>query len=124
MALKKWDIIFIFFGPIKKYILFQEFAKAKRPVSFFILLFVSDIVEWHDTRMENATSKEMLVIKKVELSGVWDRRHQKMALVSRYPMGAGKQWIEANERETMEWEWNYHEQNGRIFFAYGIIHAM
>jgi hypothetical protein len=63
--------------------------------------------------MENATTKEMLVIKKVESaqfdSDYWE---QKMALVSRYPVGAAKQWIETNEREAMEWDFD--KQNGQI----------
>jgi hypothetical protein len=48
------------FGPTKICGIFQEFSKAKRPVSFFIVLYVFDFVEWHDSSMENATTKEML----------------------------------------------------------------
>jgi hypothetical protein len=73
--------------------------------------------------MENATTKEMLVIKKVESpkfeSDVYE---QEMALISRYPMEADRQWVEANEREAMEW--NFDEQNGRICLGSPIIHAM
>jgi hypothetical protein len=60
--------------------------------------------------MENGETTEKLVIKKV---GPEEKVYQqRMALVSRYPLGADKRWIKANERAVMDWEFD--EQNGRI----------
>jgi hypothetical protein len=37
---------------------------------------------------------------------------QQMALISRYPLAAGKHWIEANEQEALDWKFD--KQNGCI----------
>jgi hypothetical protein len=60
--------------------------------------------------MENGETKEMLVLKKVASSETF--YCQKMALISRYPLGTDKQWVKANEREALNWDFD--EQNGRI----------
>jgi hypothetical protein len=73
--------------------------------------------------MEIEETKEKLVIKKLELSDKQklDLQHYnnlapKVALISRYPLEADKQWIEANEREALDWD--FKEQNGRIELYY------
>jgi hypothetical protein len=43
-----------------------------------------------------------------------------MALISRYPLAAGKRWIEANEREALDW--NFDEQKDRICLATKFIY--
>jgi hypothetical protein len=103
---------------IKKIKFSQEFAKAKRPVCSFIRLFVPKKIDWHVISIENGETKEKLVIKKVATtgSGPTNTYDQQMALISRYPLGADKQWIEANEREAINWDFD--EQNGRICFFY------
>jgi hypothetical protein len=62
------------------------------------------------------------VIKKVATNGSGPTNRQQMALISRYPLAAGKHWIEANEREAIDW--NFDVQNGRIclttLFSYNI----
>jgi hypothetical protein len=98
---------------IKFNFIFQEFATAKIPASFFIRLFVYDTVDWHDSSMENGDTKEKLVIKKVATTRHTNR--QQMVLISRYPLAAGKHWIEANEQEAIDWKFD--QQNGRISLA-------
>jgi predicted AAA+ superfamily ATPase len=90
---------------------------------------VRDSVKWdHDSSVENGETKEKLVIKKMALSDKQKltlRPHQlkqKMALISRYPMNAVCNWIEANEQEALEWD--YDEQNSRICLDYPIKNAM
>jgi hypothetical protein len=61
--------------------------------------------------MENKDTKEKLVVKKTELSG--NTTYQKIVLISRYSLDAGKQWIEANEQEVMDWDFD--TQNDRIY---------
>jgi hypothetical protein len=108
-----FDYFYVTLALYKKFqlILFsQEFGKAKLPVCFFIRLFVRATVEWHDSSMENGETKEKLVVKKVTTSEPIN--HQQMVLISRYPLTASKRWIEANEREAIDW--NFDKQNGRI----------
>jgi hypothetical protein len=97
----------------------QEFATAKRSACFFIRLYVLDMVYWHDSSMENGETREKLVIKKVATTGIGptNTNGQKMALISRYPLAAGKRWIEANEREAITWDFD--AQNGRICLVEG-----
>jgi hypothetical protein len=63
--------------------------------------------------MENGETKEILVVKKMapNFTKTYGSA-QTMLLISRYPLVAGQQWIEANEQEAVEWDFN--EQNGRI----------
>jgi hypothetical protein len=59
--------------------------------------------------MENGETKEKLVIKKMASHKVtlWaDQLGQRMALISRYPSNANVKWIEANETEALEWEFD------------------
>jgi hypothetical protein len=108
---------------ISKYYQFihsQEFTTAKRPVCFFIRLFVRNTVDLHVSSVENGETKEKLVIKKVATSK--PTNGQKMVLISRYPLAAGKHWIEANEWEAINW--NFDEQNGRICLGDSIRNAM
>jgi hypothetical protein len=78
--------------------------------------------------MENGETKEKLVIKKVALSDKQKlalhphQLKQKVALISRYPLNAGKIWIEANEREALDW--NIDEQNRAILLDNPIRNAM
>jgi hypothetical protein len=78
--------------------------------------------------MENGKTKEKLVIKKMALSDkqkVTLRPHQleqKMVLISRYPLNVDKHWIEANEREALDWDFN--EQNRKIHLDYPIKNSM
>jgi hypothetical protein len=76
--------------------------------------------------MENGETKEKLVIKKVATSEhrafYYPARNEEMALISRYPLGAGKRWIEANEREALDWDFN--RQNDRICLTYPNINEM
>jgi hypothetical protein len=63
--------------------------------------------------MENGETNEKLIIKKVASHMVG----QKEALISRYPLEADKRWVEANEKEAVEW--NFNDQNGRIYLSNG-----
>jgi hypothetical protein len=76
--------------------------------------------------MENGETKEKLVIKNVALSDKqklamqayeYPFQLQIMTLISRYPFNAGKKWIEANEREALDWDFN--EQKRTIFVDVG-----
>jgi hypothetical protein len=77
-----------------------------------------DSVEWDESSIENVESKEKLIIKKVTLSDKLKRAlsqyqlKQKMALISRYPLNARKNWIAANEKEVLDWDFD--EQNKKI----------
>jgi hypothetical protein len=59
--------------------------------------------------MENGDTKEKFVIKTVALSDKQKLKlqsnqfpPQKVGLISRHPLNAGKKWVEANEREALE----------------------
>jgi hypothetical protein len=70
--------------------------------------------------MENGETNEKLVVKKVATSD--NINHQTMALISRYPLAAGKHWVEENEQQAIDW--NFDEQNGRIYLGNSITNAM
>jgi hypothetical protein len=77
--------------------------------------------------IENGETKEKLVIKtvdshkvKVELAKYQIK--QKMVLISRYPSNVGKKWIEENEKEAAEWD--FEEQNSRILLDDTVKNAM
>jgi hypothetical protein len=72
--------------------------------------------------MENGETKEKLVIKKVATTGSGPTYGQTMALISRYPLTAGKRWIEAHEREAMHWDFD--EQKDRICLGDSVRNAM
>jgi hypothetical protein len=75
--------------------------------------------------MENGETKEKLVAKKLASHNVAlrsDQVEQKMALISRYPLKTGKKWIEANEKEAVDWD--FYEQDRRIKLFNPIKNAM
>jgi hypothetical protein len=45
-----------------------------------------------------------------------------VALISRYPLNASKQWIEANEKEALDWDFD--DQNRRFCVDNPIENAM
>jgi hypothetical protein len=47
---------------------------------------------------------------------------QKVALISRYPLNADKEWVEANEQEALHWDFD--EQNRKIHVDNPIKNAM
>jgi hypothetical protein len=74
---------------------------------------VFDEVEWNEILMENGETKEILVVKKMAPNFINSYGSaQTILLISRYPSNVGQQWIEENEQEAVEWDFN--EQNGRI----------
>jgi hypothetical protein len=95
-----------------------------------------DSVEWHqDICVKKGETKEKFVIKtvpltdyqKLELRFCVDISHlsnpiQKVALISRYPLNAGKRWVDENEREALEWDNDEH--NRTITLADRIENAM
>jgi hypothetical protein len=88
---------------------------------------MQDSVEWHgNICMQNEETREKLVIKTVEaLQQDFEFRAiqpQKLALISRYPLNAGKEWVEANEREALDWD--YEEENRTICLDYPIKIAL
>jgi hypothetical protein len=92
----------------------KDFSNAIRPVSFFVHLqiFRHENAERQDISLDNGRTNERLVIKTID-------RYSLVVLISRYSVGANQQeWIEANEREIMEWD--FHEQNRRIRFDYSL----
>jgi hypothetical protein len=96
----------------------QDFLKASRPVSFFV--YVRALVEradvhGQDTCLDNGQTNERLIVKTI-VPPPHIRRfrvYQIHVLISRYPLGANQEWIEANEKEIMEWKLH---QNRRIHF--------
>jgi hypothetical protein len=100
----------------------QDFSKAIRPISFFVhvraLEFGLENAYWHwqDICLDNGQTNERLVVKTIDPHprDLELFAHRKLVLISRYPTGANKDWIEANEQEIMGWK--CHEQNRRIRF--------
>jgi hypothetical protein len=79
--------------------------------------------------MENRETKEKLVVKKMALSDKQKRAirqaypmEQKVALISRYPLNVVKHWVEANEREALDWDFD--EQNRQIHVDNPMINTM
>jgi hypothetical protein len=82
-------------------ILFQDFSLAKVPVKFFIHLAV---FQCENHSLVNGQTNEVLVIKKAKDA----------ILISRYPMEAQDEWVQANEQEVLDFDFN--SQDRRIFF--------
>jgi hypothetical protein len=72
---------------------------ANDPVSFFIYTRIYVYSDVESISLENAKTNEKLVIKKME--GYYDVDFN--VLISRYSLDADKSWIEANEKEIIEW---------------------
>jgi hypothetical protein len=86
---------------------------------------VSGNVNWQDICLDNAQTKEQLVIKTFgppprdpsDFDFMGPR--EIMVLICRYPMGANPEWIEANQQEIMEWKFD--DQNRRIRFERSLL---
>jgi hypothetical protein len=97
---------------------------ATNPVSFFIRVYMAKEyfdLEKEDIEMscENGKTKEKLLtklqdmkVKPIKLGG--EKTKRVLLLISRYPMGAGKQWIEENEREALDFDFS--KQQRQIHF--------
>jgi hypothetical protein len=85
--------------------------------------------------MRNGETKEKFVIKTAALTDKQKRalhdscdllgypiQPQKVAFISRHPLNAGKRWVEANEQEALNWE--YEDENRTIYLDYPIKNAM
>jgi hypothetical protein len=100
----------------------QDFSKATCPISFFVYVrqFGADENSlWQDCCWDNACTNERLVIKRADAPPMVfgyaaDLDCKKVVQISRYPLGATKEWIEANEKEIKEWKLD--EQNRLIRF--------
>jgi hypothetical protein len=93
----------------------QDFSQAIHPVSFFVSTLAfghRGNVQWQDVCLDNGQTNERLVVKKIDDPHPGDQLYYQFVLISRYPMGANQEWIEANQQEIMEWK--FHEQNRRI----------
>jgi hypothetical protein len=85
---------------------------ANRSVSFFVRIRIQDNgnVQPDYIAFDNAKTNENLVIK-TKMDGNW-----KKLLISRYPLNAAKNWIEANENEISEWHTS--KLNRKIYMAW------
>jgi hypothetical protein len=100
----------------------QDFSKDILPVSFFVYVraFGYGNVDWQDICLDNGQTNERLIVKAIDPP----RRNpghfwvKKLVLISRYPIGADQEWIEANEQEIMGWK--CHEQNRQIRFEHSL----
>jgi hypothetical protein len=103
----------------------QDFSKATRPATFFV--YVRALVgqksrrnvHWQDGCLDNGQTKERIVVKTMEppappSRGRFRQYPERQVLISRYPLGANQEWIEANEQDILEGQ--FHEQNRRIHF--------
>jgi hypothetical protein len=84
----------------------QDFLLATRPVSFFVRLQVPRAFPVHDITLTNGQTKEKLVVKNAEARIMETARSRHgifFVLISRYPTGAEKEWIEENEEEALNW---------------------
>jgi hypothetical protein len=64
--------------------------------------------------LDNWQTREKLTIKKTDSSnGTY--RDVIVVLISRYPLKATKQWIEANETEALLWKWD--EEKRQIYMS-------
>jgi hypothetical protein len=88
---------------------------AKQPISFFVRLQLPDNWDLATTEefiwFDNGQTNERLVmaIRQVQQWGSVN----KVMLISRYPMEATSQWIEANEQEALDWI--FYKQKRRIY---------
>jgi hypothetical protein len=71
-------------------------------------------VNWQDICLDNGQTNERLMVKTIDPRDPDNFWKEKFVLISRYPMAANQEWIEANEQEIMEW--NFHEHNRLIHF--------
>jgi hypothetical protein len=96
----------------------QDFLKATHPVSFFfhVQTFGRGNVEWQDVCLDNDQTNERLVVKSIDPPSRDPNNFmtEKRVLISRYPVAANRGWIEANEQEVMNWDFD--EQNRQIRF--------
>jgi hypothetical protein len=69
---------------------------ANHPASFFICTstYPEDV---EDISIDNDKTNEKLVIK------IANHGNEEKLLISRYPLKASKNWIEANENEITQW---------------------
>jgi hypothetical protein len=90
---------------LKKYSnIFQDFEMANHAVSFIIHSRIDQNDNLKDISFDNDKTNEKLVIKKAKFYDGWE------LWISRYPLNAAKSWIEANEKEISEWDWDYMEK--------------
>jgi hypothetical protein len=92
---------------------------ATHPVSFFVYVrafFSIGRDEFPDICLDNGQTNERLVIKTIVLPPRGSFYYE-FVLISRYPVGANQEWIEANEQEIMGWKFN--KQNRQIRFSLG-----
>jgi hypothetical protein len=68
---------------------------ANDPASFIIYTKLENYCVVEEISLKNVKTNEKLVIKKMD--------DDKM-LISRYPLNAVKSWIEAYEKEIIEWD--------------------
>jgi hypothetical protein len=94
---------------------------AIRPVSFFFYVraYWCGRVPWQDIDicLDNGQTNERLVVKTIDPSRdpfVFQRYYIKLLLISRYPMRANQEWIEANEQEIVEGK--FRKQDKQIRF--------
>jgi hypothetical protein len=79
---------------------------SNHPVSFFIRHDVPNNFQCGNISisMHNGQTNERLVIKKAAEYHLGIKGLDcKVVLISRYPLGATKEWIEANEEEALAW---------------------
>jgi hypothetical protein len=87
---------------------------ANHAISFFIhIRIIPQNNNVEDISFEDVKTDEKLVIKtkaEADYNGEW-----KTLMVSRYPLKATKNWIEANEKEIAEWtEWTGRKLDRKI----------
>jgi hypothetical protein len=106
----------------------QDFSQDTRPVSLFVYVraFVGERenVEWQDMEicLYNGQTNERLIVRAIvppPVDQLTLSRH-KILRISRYPLAANQEWIEANEQEIVEWD--FHEQNRQIHFEESLEH--
>jgi hypothetical protein len=73
---------------------------SNNPSSFYIRHEVPRDFECEQSPLVNCQTNENLVIRMTEMKR--SLFGEKLLLISRYPMGATKEWIETNEQEALD----------------------
>jgi hypothetical protein len=83
-----------------KKIFFQDFLMATNHVTFFIrIILPKSFQPIEDICLDIDKTKERMQSKRME-----ETKWGLVLLISRYPLGSTKKWIEQNEKEALNWE--------------------
>jgi hypothetical protein len=87
----------------------QDFLMATDPVSFFIqIVLPKAFPPQAGICVDNGKTKERLMTKMEEAKV--QEEEWKVLLISRYPLGSTKKWIEENEKDVLAWDFRIYNE--------------